>query len=149
MAFDSEKGYGRANYVADDKAALDFSSNDVYSPEPVQTYNNTVVSQDGGVMSKLRNVEARMDRKLGVESEAINRKRPEDKKHVPWIEQLTMALLWVPRLGIWLESEAIDPHYHLCLYPRRSHYRLLRNVRRRDRLAPDQCEPLQLRLVAK
>ena len=45
-------------------------------------------------LSKLRRIEHRMDLKLGVESEAIDRKRPEDKKHVPWHEQLTMALLW-------------------------------------------------------
>ena len=94
MAFDPEKGHGKADYVADEKAALDVRSNDAYSPEPVQTYNNTAVSQDGGIMSRLRDLEARMDRRLGVESEAIVRKRPEDKKHVPWVEQLSMALLW-------------------------------------------------------
>ena len=35
-----------------------------------------------------------MDKKLGVESEAIDRKRAEDKGPVPFYQQLTMALLW-------------------------------------------------------
>jgi len=35
-----------------------------------------------------------MDHKLGVESEAIDRKLPENRKQVKWHEQLTMALLW-------------------------------------------------------
>ena len=89
MAFDSEKGH-KDDYLVDEKGVRDVSS----SPEPIQIYNNTLVSQNGGIMSRLRDLEARMDRKLGVESEAIDRKRPEDKKHVPWHQQLTMALLW-------------------------------------------------------
>jgi NCS1 nucleoside transporter family len=90
MAPDLEKGHDAAGYAADEKAALDVSSND----EPILTYNDVVVSQDDGVLSKLRNLETRLDRKLGLESEAINRKRPEDKKEVPWTEELTMAFLW-------------------------------------------------------
>src|ERR1700761_9848241 len=78
-AFDAEKGF-------------DVPASPV-SEEP-QLYNNTVVTQDDGVLSRLRRLEARMDEKLGVESEAIDRKRAEDKKPVPWHEQLTMALLW-------------------------------------------------------
>lgn len=63
----------------------------------------SVVNEDGpigyddkstGVLARLRRLEARMDTKLGIESEAITRKRPEDKKHVPWTDQLNMALLW-------------------------------------------------------
>lgn len=50
--------------------------------------------QETGILAKLRNFEAFMDRKLGVESEAIDRKLPEDRKHVPWHSQLNMALLW-------------------------------------------------------
>ncbi|KAI0158117.1 permease for cytosine/purines, uracil, thiamine, allantoin-domain-containing protein [Xylariaceae sp. FL1272] len=52
------------------------------------------VSMDTGLLATLRNFERRMDKKLGVESEAIERKRPEDKRPVPWHEQLSMALLW-------------------------------------------------------
>ena len=59
-----------------------------------EIYNDTLIHQDHGFISKLRNFEARMDQKLGVESEAITRKRAEDKGPVPWHEQLTMALLW-------------------------------------------------------
>ena len=47
-----------------------------------------------GFLARLRELEARMDKRLGIESHAINRKRPEDKKPVPWHEQLNMALLW-------------------------------------------------------
>ena len=60
----------------------------------VQLYNNVEVVEDNGILSKLRRLEARMDAKLGVEAEAINRKLPEDKKPVPAYQQLTMALLW-------------------------------------------------------
>ncbi|KAL7807141.1 permease for cytosine/purines, uracil, thiamine, allantoin domain-containing protein [Trichoderma aethiopicum] len=47
-----------------------------------------------GLLYRLRRIEAQMDKKLGIESEAIVRKQEEDKKPVPWMEQLTMALLW-------------------------------------------------------
>lgn len=60
----------------------------------VELYNNAVVTQDNGVLSKLRNFEARLDRKLGVEAEAINRKLPEDKHPVPFSQQLNMFFLW-------------------------------------------------------
>ena len=78
-AFDAEKGF--------DVPASPIS-------DGPQLYNNTPVTQDNGIFSKLRRLEIRMDQKLGVESEAIDRKRPEDKKPVPWYQQLTMALLW-------------------------------------------------------
>ncbi|KAF2166377.1 hypothetical protein M409DRAFT_66819 [Zasmidium cellare ATCC 36951] len=52
------------------------------------------IREDNGILSKLRDFEALLDRKLGVESEAIDRKRPEDKKPVSWHSQLNMALLW-------------------------------------------------------
>ncbi|KAM3541215.1 hypothetical protein ARSEF1564_005840 [Beauveria bassiana] len=48
-----------------------------------------------GLLARLRHLEARMDKKLGVESDAIERKRAEDRQQaVPWHEQLSMALLW-------------------------------------------------------
>ncbi|KAI3339812.1 permease for cytosine/purines, uracil, thiamine, allantoin-domain-containing protein [Ustulina deusta] len=55
-------------------------------------------SQDDGgsrsILSRLRQIEAKLDAKFGVESEAINRKLPEDRRHVKWHEELSMALLW-------------------------------------------------------
>jgi hypothetical protein len=45
-------------------------------------YNSTPIKQDNGILSKLRNLEAKMDRKLGVESQAIDRKLPEDREPV-------------------------------------------------------------------
>lgn len=81
MAFDPEHGHGKALYATGEKELSTAGSSDN-------------VSSDGGFLFQLRSIEARLDKKLGVESEAIDRKRPEDKKHVPWHEQLTMALLW-------------------------------------------------------
>ena len=40
----------------------------------VQLYNNVEVVEDNGILSKLRRLESKMDAKLGVEAEAINRK---------------------------------------------------------------------------
>ena len=57
-------------------------------------YNSTPIKQDNGILSKLRNLEATLDRKLGVESQAIDRKRAEDRQPVSWHSQLNMALLW-------------------------------------------------------
>lgn len=59
-----------------------------------QIYNETPITQDTGILSRLRRLEAKLDAKLGIESEAIVRKLPEEKRPVPWHEQLTMALLW-------------------------------------------------------
>ncbi|KAI8633221.1 permease for cytosine/purines, uracil, thiamine, allantoin-domain-containing protein [Xylariaceae sp. FL1651] len=56
--------------------------------------NSVPAGQDSGILSRLRNFEAKLDAKLGVESEAINRKLPEDKRPVAWHEELSMALLW-------------------------------------------------------
>ena len=93
MAFDPEYPDDKTGYLAGEIGLHHVSSNEAEAVNIV-TYNNTPVSQDGGIMSRLRELEMRMDRRLGVESEAIDRKRPEDKKRVPWHEQLTMALLW-------------------------------------------------------
>ncbi|KAG5981206.1 hypothetical protein E4U55_003190 [Claviceps digitariae] len=46
------------------------------------------------ILARLRDIEARLDTKLGIEADAVIRKRPEDKKHVSWSEELTMAFLW-------------------------------------------------------
>jgi hypothetical protein len=90
MAIDEEKGQ------IDDvpPKAFDDTDTELATGARTELYNNTVVHQDNGILSKLRRLEARMDAKLGIESEAIDRKRAEDKRPVPWHEQLTMALLW-------------------------------------------------------
>lgn len=49
---------------------------------------------DNGFLAKLTRFEARMDKKMGFESAAIDRKRAEDKTPKAWHEQLSMALLW-------------------------------------------------------
>ncbi|KAJ9622565.1 hypothetical protein H2204_011484 [Knufia peltigerae] len=93
MAIDEEKGqFHDAPPKTFDDTSGEFATE---SPSAsTELYNNTVVHQDHGILSRLRRLEARMDAKLGIESEAIVRKRPEDKRPVPWHEQLTMALLW-------------------------------------------------------
>ncbi|KAK3073362.1 hypothetical protein LTR53_005114, partial [Teratosphaeriaceae sp. CCFEE 6253] len=79
---------------ADEKlgsGAVDIESNGASSE---QEYQGTVVKQNNGILSKLRNLEAAMDRKLGVESEAIDRKLPNERQPLTWRSQLTMCLLW-------------------------------------------------------
>ncbi|KEF53310.1 uncharacterized protein A1O9_10758 [Exophiala aquamarina CBS 119918] len=61
---------------------------------PRMLYNARPMQHNDGVISRLRRFEARMDARLGIESEAIERKRPQDKRAVKWHEELTMALLW-------------------------------------------------------
>ena len=78
-----------------DATTFDVESQGSNSNSPRTTeYNSTPVKQDNGIFSKLRNLEATMDRKLGIESEAIDRKLPEDRKPQPWHSQLVMAVLW-------------------------------------------------------
>ncbi|KAJ8127621.1 hypothetical protein O1611_g6015 [Lasiodiplodia mahajangana] len=52
------------------------------------------IQQETGILAHLRHIEETMDAKFGVESEAINRKLPEDRRAVRWHEELSMALLW-------------------------------------------------------
>ncbi|KAI0805768.1 permease for cytosine/purines, uracil, thiamine, allantoin-domain-containing protein [Xylaria sp. FL0064] len=49
---------------------------------------------DSGLLSRLCQLEAKLDAKFGVESHAIDRKLPEDRRRVKWHEELSMALLW-------------------------------------------------------
>jgi hypothetical protein len=49
---------------------------------------------ENGFLGKLRAFEATLDAKLGIESDAITRKLPEDKGPVPWHHQMTMFFLW-------------------------------------------------------
>ncbi|KAK7981440.1 hypothetical protein PG996_009131 [Apiospora saccharicola] len=93
-AADLEMGHG-----PEKKSVL--AANDVHSNNSVMVDESSAVKGTGtgynsgtGVMASMRRFEAKMDAKFGVESEAISRKRPEDKRPVPWHEQLSMALLW-------------------------------------------------------
>lgn len=52
------------------------------------------VTRETGVLGALRRFEARMDAKFGIESDAITRKLPEEKGHVPWHHQMSMFFLW-------------------------------------------------------
>lgn len=83
--------------TTDEKLAettIDVENSPKTSEGSIREYNSTPIKQDGGVLSKLRNVEAAMDRKLGVESEAIDRKLPEERVRLTWRDSLTMAALW-------------------------------------------------------
>ncbi|KAK3051065.1 hypothetical protein LTR09_007815 [Extremus antarcticus] len=109
MAYDLESAHGQPRELdispsekplrpltTDEKLAatrVDVDSRGSGSTRVVE-YNNTLVKQDNGILSKLRDFEALLDRKLGVESEAIDRKLPEDRQPQPWHAQAVMALLW-------------------------------------------------------
>ncbi|KAI7285404.1 hypothetical protein KC345_g1729 [Hortaea werneckii] len=64
------------------------------SPPSEQEYQGTIIRQDNGILSTLRSWESAMDRKLGIESEAIDRKMPDERQPMTWASQLGMALLW-------------------------------------------------------
>lgn len=57
-------------------------------------HDDAPVKRETGILASLRNFEAKMDAKLGIESDAITRKLPEHKGHVPWHHQMTMFFLW-------------------------------------------------------
>jgi NCS1 nucleoside transporter family len=94
MVWDVEKQHGQPESVispSDEKIAG--TSIDVASSSG--QYDHVVSAQQGnGIFAKLRNFEAMLDRKLGLESEAIDRKLPENRPHVSWHSQLNMALIW-------------------------------------------------------
>lgn len=52
------------------------------------------VRQGRGPFAALRNFEATLDRKLGVESHAIERKLPEDRQPLTWHSALMMYGVW-------------------------------------------------------
>ncbi|KAL7781804.1 permease for cytosine/purines, uracil, thiamine, allantoin domain-containing protein [Trichoderma afarasin] len=87
MDYDPESGHRAAGHPGNEKDVTAVVSDDTSG----QSFPSGPRS---GLLWRLRNLEAQMDKKLGIESEAIERKQEEDKKPVPWIEQLTMALLW-------------------------------------------------------
>jgi hypothetical protein len=56
--------------------------------------HDTYVKEDEGILAKLRAMEAMLDKKLGIESQAVERKLPEDRVALTWKDTLTMATLW-------------------------------------------------------
>ena len=60
----------------------------------VETTTATTDKDNNDLLSKLSHLEATLDRKLGVESQAIERKLPHDRQLPTWQSQLNMALLW-------------------------------------------------------
>ncbi|SMY29518.1 unnamed protein product [Zymoseptoria tritici ST99CH_1A5] len=111
MSWDEEKQYGLAEEIITEAPsqlpqrplttqekleATRFDSRTIHSRDASSSNNDFEphVQPDTGILSRLRNIEATLDRKLGVESEAIDRKLPEDRKTQPWHAQLNMALIW-------------------------------------------------------
>lgn len=82
MESDPEKGPSLVKNTVDASSDEGFQSDIQYTTGKEST------------MDKIRAFEARMDKKFHIETEAIVRKRAEDKVPVPWHEQLSMALLW-------------------------------------------------------
>ena len=93
MAFDKNSDDGKAATYVDEKGYESPREANYYQQEE-KTYNGDVVRQETGILKSLRDFEAKLDARLGIESEAIERKLPEDKKPVRWHETLTMGLLW-------------------------------------------------------
>jgi len=98
MSYDEEKQYSGHSSTPpldmEQKHAAATVDIDSRGASGEQEYQGTLIKQDNGILSKLRNIEAVMDRRLGVESEAITRKRPDEREPLTWRSQLTMCLLW-------------------------------------------------------
>jgi hypothetical protein len=67
---------------------------DVGSAQGSTELVNEVPVQSGGILGTMCGWEATLDRKLGIESQAIRRKLPEEKVPQKWHNQAVMALLW-------------------------------------------------------
>lgn len=86
--------------ASDEEKGLDVQKAFPQKGQLIKSSNETSIAQQTpapkprGILAKLRVIEARLDTRLGIESDAIVRKRPEDKKDVSWTEELSMALLW-------------------------------------------------------
>jgi NCS1 nucleoside transporter family len=53
-----------------------------------------VGTAETGIFARLRQFEELLDRKLGIEADAIDRKLPHERKPVSWHSQLNMAFIW-------------------------------------------------------
>jgi len=109
MASDMEKGsHGQAEEIfaelpqrpqrplttAEKLEATRIDINSRGSSSEGQVYDGRSIGHATSFSGSLRNFEALMDRKLGVESEAIERKLPEDRQPVSWSAKLNMFCLW-------------------------------------------------------
>ncbi|KJX99932.1 nucleoside transporter like protein [Zymoseptoria brevis] len=111
MSWDEEKQHGLAEEIITEAPsqlpqrplttqekleATRFDSRTIHSRDTSSSNNDfgPHVQPATDILARLRNIEATLDRRLGVESEAIDRKLPEDRKPQPWHAQLNMALIW-------------------------------------------------------
>ncbi|KAJ5902444.1 hypothetical protein N7495_002972 [Penicillium taxi] len=91
MAYDEEKHLGQS--VGEDlrkvasQSAFDVGSSNKATLE----YDNAT---NDSILGKLRAFETSLDKKFGIESQAINRVLPEEKVPQLWHHQAMMALLW-------------------------------------------------------
>ncbi|KAL2274248.1 hypothetical protein FJTKL_03550 [Diaporthe vaccinii] len=73
--------------------AYDEKKLDCVELRPADSGFESVGSGGSGMLDRLLSLEATMDSKLGIELQAIQRMRPEDKRPQSWHEQAAMALL--------------------------------------------------------
>jgi hypothetical protein len=81
-------------YMEEEKIGVEPEVGDVSSQE-VPSYMRDAARR--GILAKIRHYEEAMDRKLGVESHGIARKRAEerDPSYAKWSNQAVMFLLWM------------------------------------------------------
>lgn len=82
--------------TADEKLAattIDIDSRGSNTSKDIE-YNGLSAHQGNGILARLRRFEESLDRRLGVESQAIDRKLPEERAGVSWWDQVNMAFLW-------------------------------------------------------
>ncbi len=67
-----------------------------------------------GFLATLRGYEAALDRKLGVESHGIARRRPEDRDpaYASWSNQAAMFLLWMSATMVGSRPTIDSTHTH-------------------------------------
>ncbi|KAF2769786.1 putative nucleoside transporter [Teratosphaeria nubilosa] len=116
MVYDEEKAHGEptilsAPYILDrplrplttdeklaatsiDVEGRDDSRGASSEGEVQDVYQGVTVKQDNGILSRLRRLETALDKKFGIEAEAIDRKLPSDRRPLTWQNQLSMSLLW-------------------------------------------------------
>ncbi|THY30301.1 hypothetical protein D6D00_03001 [Aureobasidium pullulans] len=90
---------------------------DVGSAQGSTEVVNEVPEPQGGILGTLCGWEATLDRKLGIESQAIRRKLPEEKVPQKWHNQAVMALLWsggIMNLSC-MSTGFLGPTWHLTL----------------------------------
>jgi hypothetical protein len=95
-------GSSRPQHALTTEEKLDQTSFDIeaspksseWNVDMSKTQTEPASEQETGILARMREWEAAMDRKLGIESQAIERKLPEDRVDLTWKDSLTMASLW-------------------------------------------------------